>query len=50
MGEAEWNKSESVIRIRSDFYFYGDAASAELAEVIALDIASHWNDLRAGSL
>ena len=35
MGEAEWIKSESIIRIHSDFYFYGDAASPELAETIA---------------
>jgi hypothetical protein len=44
MGEAEWIKSESTIRIRSDFYFYGDAASQELAESIATDIANHWNE------
>lgn len=44
MGEAEWIKSESVIRIHSDFYFYGEAASAELAESIASDIANHWNE------
>ena len=37
-------KSESVIRIHSDFYFYGEAASAELAESIASDIANHWNE------
>jgi hypothetical protein len=44
MGEAEWIKSESVIRIHSDFYIYGDAASGELAESIALDMANHWNE------
>src|SRR5262245_33431733 len=44
MGEAEWVKNELKIRIKSDFYFYGDAASADLAEVIANDIASHWNE------
>jgi hypothetical protein len=43
MGEAEWIKSESKIRICSDFYFYGDAASQELANNIAADIANHWN-------
>ena len=43
MGEAEWLKTESKIHIRSDFYFYGDAASQELAENIAADIANHWN-------
>ena len=44
MGEAEWIKSESLIRIHSDFYFYGDAASAELAESITADMANHWNE------
>ena len=44
MGEAEWLKSDSVIRIHSDFYFYGEAASAALAESIANDIANHWNE------
>jgi len=44
MGEAEWIKSESVIRIHSDFYFYGDAASGELAESIAVDMSYHWNE------
>ena len=43
MGEAEWLKSESVIRIRSDFYFYGEAASKSLAESISNDISDHWN-------
>jgi hypothetical protein len=43
MGEAEWRKSESIVRIHSDFYFYGDAASQELANNIAADIANHWN-------
>ncbi len=43
MGEAEWLKSESKIRIHSDFYFYGDAASQMFADTIASDIALHWN-------
>jgi hypothetical protein len=43
MGEAELLKTESKIRIHSDFYFYGDAANAELADIIASDIALHWN-------
>lgn len=43
MGEAEWLKSESRILIHSDFYFYGDAATKELADGISADIASHWN-------
>ena len=44
MGEAEWIKSESRIIIHSDFYFYGEAATRELAEIIATDIANHWNE------
>lgn len=44
MGEAEWIKSESKILIRSDFYFYGDAASQDLADAIAADISNHWNE------
>jgi len=44
MGEAEWIKSETLIRIHSDFYFYGDAASSSLAENIASDMAGHWNE------
>jgi hypothetical protein len=44
MGEAEWLKAESKIRIHSDFYFYGEAASIRLAESIVLDIANHWNE------
>ena len=44
MGEAEWLKNESVIRIHSDFYFYGEAASDSMAVSIANDIANHWNE------
>ncbi|HEY4965325.1 MAG TPA: peptidase M10 [Puia sp.] len=44
MGEAEWIVSESVIRIHSNFYFYGDAASSDLAETITADMARHWNE------
>lgn len=43
MGEAEWLKTESKILIHSDFYFYGDAATPELSEIIANDISNHWN-------
>jgi len=44
MGEAECLKTECKIRIYSDFYFYGDAASTTLADSIAADIANHWNE------
>jgi hypothetical protein len=47
MGEVELIKSESGICIRSDFYFYGDAASKMLAEDIASDISNHWNEPQA---
>jgi len=43
MGEVEWLPSESKIRIRSDLYFYGDGATRELAETVAADMASYWN-------
>jgi hypothetical protein len=46
MGEAELHTETDRIIIRSDFHFYGDAASAELAAVIAADIANHWNEPR----
>lgn len=41
MGEAELHKDIRKLIIRSDFYFYGDAASPELASIIAADIANH---------
>ncbi len=44
MGEAELNKSTCRLTIHSDFYFYGEAASKLLAEVICADIANHWNE------
>jgi hypothetical protein len=44
MGEAEWLKTKSKIRIYSDFYFYGEAASILIAESVAADIAQHWNE------
>jgi hypothetical protein len=43
MGVAEWLKTACKIRIRSDFYFYGEAASQALSETIAADIETHWN-------
>ena len=46
MGEASINKSTGELIITSIFYFYGDAADAELAQRIAQDIALHWNEPR----
>jgi hypothetical protein len=43
MGEAEWLKKELKIRVYSDFYFYGSAATEDLSRAIASDIAVHWN-------
>jgi hypothetical protein len=44
MGEAEIHSGDRRLTIRSDFYFYGDSATAELASIIATDIAAHWNE------
>lgn len=50
MGEAELHKDIRKLIIRSDFYFYGDAASPELASIIAADIANHWNEARGTAI
>src|SRR6267142_2389528 len=47
MGEVTIEKSSGQIIIHSVFYFYGDAASKELSEKIAQDIASCWNEPKA---
>jgi hypothetical protein len=47
MGEAEHIKQTHQLIIHSDFYFYGDAASAELSAQIAKDIGHHWNEPEA---
>ena len=44
MGEAELNTAHRQIIIRSDFFFYGDAADAALSAAIANDIENHWNE------
>lgn len=44
MGEAELIKSTRTLIIRSHFYFYGDAATDNIAQQIAIDISSHWNE------
>jgi hypothetical protein len=46
MGEATINRSTGELIITSIFYFYGEAADAELAQRIAQDIALHWNEPR----
>jgi hypothetical protein len=47
MGEAELNKKTHQLIIRSIFYFYGDAASKDIAVRIADDIHMHWNEPKA---
>lgn len=47
MGEAEIIKSARQLIIRSDFIFYGEAATQAMAEQIATDIALHWNEPKA---
>ncbi len=44
MGEAELVDSSQQLVIHSVFHFYGDAASADLAAAVAIDIAEHWNE------
>jgi hypothetical protein len=43
MGEAEIRYDKSELLIRSDFYFYGNAADEALSRKVAADIAAHWN-------
>ena len=44
MGEAELNKKELAITIFAELIFYGNAANEILANQIALDIFTHWNE------
>ncbi len=46
MGETELHTDSNKLIIYSDFYFYGDVATEELASAIAADIANHWNEAR----
>lgn len=47
MGEAELNNATGELIISSIFYFYGDATTPQLAEQIAADIQTHWNEPQA---
>jgi len=47
MGEAEIRHDDQLIIIHSLFIFYGDAATGELCQQIAADIAGHWNEPHA---
>jgi hypothetical protein len=44
MGEAELNVLSHQLIIHSVLFFYGDAATPELAQRIAQDIHTHWNE------
>jgi hypothetical protein len=44
MGTVELIRDPATLLIRSRFYFYGDAASSQLAQDIAEDMAAHWNE------
>jgi hypothetical protein len=46
MGEAELDKETNKLIIHSDFFFYGDSASAAISQMIAADMANHWNQAR----
>lgn len=50
MGEAELNKDTNTLTIRSVIILYGDGASDRLADQVAVDIASHWNEPAASVL
>jgi hypothetical protein len=44
MGEAELFSKAGLLIIRSVIYFYGDASSESLAELISRQITDHWNE------
>lgn len=50
MGEVELNKNLQQAIIHSVIYFYGDAATAELSQQVAKDIADHWNEARGKAI
>lgn len=50
MGEAEINNQTNTLTIRSVIILYGDAASDQLADQVALDISTHWNEPEAAVL
>ena len=44
MGEVELDKENGMLHIYADIILYGNAASEELAQAVAGDIAAHWNE------
>lgn len=47
MGEAELRHSSNLLILHAAVYVYGDAASPDIADVIANDIADYWNEADA---
>ncbi len=47
MGEVELHLPSHTLVIHAIFYFYGDAASYDLANQVAEDISTHWNEPKA---
>jgi hypothetical protein len=47
MGEAELLPKTHLLIIRSVIYFYGDASTPSLAELISRQIEDHWNEPQA---
>ncbi len=50
MGEAEIIQHTHRLFIRARFFFYGEAASRDLAIQIADDVARHWNEPRGHAI
>lgn len=47
MGVAELNDDTRTLTLRAIIYFYGNAADAELSQIIAKNIQDHWNEPQA---
>ena len=47
MGEVELLQGSHELIIHSLFIIYGDAATDELSQQIAIDVATHWNEPNA---
>ncbi|MEP6711390.1 MAG: peptidase M10 [Ferruginibacter sp.] len=47
MGIAELNEREKQIIIHATIILYGDASSEALSNIVAMDVASHWNEPKA---
>jgi hypothetical protein len=47
MGILELDRNSNQLYLKANIFIYGDAADQRLAEIIAEDIASHWNEPKA---